>query len=62
MPLATVIVELIVTLLTEAPELVAKIQEIHKSTTMTPEEKQAAYAELRVKYAATVTAVQNAQL
>lgn len=62
MGIEALIIQLGIALVTHAPDLISKIQSIHKSTTMTEEEKQEAYAKLREEFASTVEKVKAAQL
>lgn len=56
----TIIVNLVVQLITHAPELVREIQEIVESKTMTPEQKQEAYKVIKLKLNAVNKRVDNA--
>lgn len=56
----TIIVNLVVQLITHAPELVREIQEIVESKTMTPEQKAEAYKVIKLKLNAVNKRVDNA--
>jgi hypothetical protein len=61
-PITKVLFELLVIAIKEVPELVREIQQIVESTTMTNEEKEAAYAAAYVKLKAKAELVKKAEL
>lgn len=56
------IANIVVAVVTHAPEFVEKVLAIHKSSSLSPEQKEAAYAALKAEYASTVEKVKAAEL